>query len=140
MLIKMVPTARFSACLYCNLYLYLHPGGGGGGSDIRSLSSIRPICRCRCPPLQSAPLYLSTLVSQHTRNQYLRHSVSLSSPLFVFHICMCVVPQASEKEGQVRLDHSPAPTQLALLSPICFPRSKRPIAATHVTLNDLTPQ
>ena len=29
------------------------------------------------------------------------------------------VPRASEKEGQVRLDHSPAPTQLALLSPIC---------------------
>ena len=23
-------------------------------------------------------------------------------------------------EGQVRLDYSPAPTQLALLSPICF--------------------
>ncbi len=25
--------------------------GGGGGSDIRSMSSIRPICKCRCPPL-----------------------------------------------------------------------------------------
>ncbi len=22
-----------------------------GGSDIRSMSSIRPICKCRCPPL-----------------------------------------------------------------------------------------
>ncbi len=42
-----------------------------------------------------------------------------------------VVPRASEKEGQVRLDYSLAPTQLALLSPICFPRSKRPIAATR---------
>ncbi len=31
---------------------YLHLGGGGvGGSDIRSMSSIRPICKCRCPPL-----------------------------------------------------------------------------------------
>jgi hypothetical protein len=28
------------------------------------------------------------------------------------------VPQ--KKKTQVRLDHSPAPTQLALLSPICF--------------------
>ncbi len=26
-------------------------GGGVGGSDIRSMSSIRPICKCRCPPL-----------------------------------------------------------------------------------------
>ncbi len=50
------------------------------------------------------------------------------------------VPRASEKEGQVRLDHSHAPTQQALLSPICFPRSKRPIAATRVTLDDSTPQ
>jgi hypothetical protein len=41
------------------------------------------------------------------------------------------VPRASEKEGQVRLDYSPAPTQLALLSQICIPRSKRPIAATR---------
>ncbi len=48
--------------------------------------------------------------------------------------------RASEKEGQVRLDYSPAPTQLALLSPICITRSKRPIAATRVTLDDLTPQ
>ncbi len=44
------------------------------------------------------------------------------------------MPRASEKEGQVRLDNSPAPTQLALLSRICIPRSKRPIAATRVTL------
>jgi hypothetical protein len=42
-----------------------------------------------------------------------------------------LVPRASEKEGQVRLDYSPAPTQLAPLSPICFPRSKRPMAATR---------
>jgi hypothetical protein len=26
-------------------------GGGGGGPDIRSMSRIRPICQCRCPPL-----------------------------------------------------------------------------------------
>jgi hypothetical protein len=26
-------------------------GGGGGGSDIRSMCSIPPICKCRCPPL-----------------------------------------------------------------------------------------
>ncbi len=25
-----------------------------GGSDIRSMSSIRPICKCRCPPLQNS--------------------------------------------------------------------------------------
>ncbi len=32
--------------------VYIHLGGGGvGGSDIRSMSSIRPICKCRCPPL-----------------------------------------------------------------------------------------
>jgi hypothetical protein len=31
---------------------YIHLGGGGvGGSDIWSMSSIRPICKCRCPPL-----------------------------------------------------------------------------------------
>jgi hypothetical protein len=29
------------------------------------------------------------------------------------------VPRAQKIEGQVRLDYSPAPTQLALLSPIC---------------------
>jgi hypothetical protein len=51
-----------------------------------------------------------------------------------------LLPRASEKEGQVRLDYSTAPTQLALLSPICIPRSKRPIAATRVTLDDSTPQ
>jgi hypothetical protein len=28
--------------------------------------------------------------------------------------------EPQKKETQVRLDHSPAPTQLALLSPICF--------------------
>jgi hypothetical protein len=33
-------------------FVYIHLGGGGvGGSDIRSMSSIRPICKCRCPPL-----------------------------------------------------------------------------------------
>jgi hypothetical protein len=26
-------------------------GAWGGGSDIRSMSCIRPICKCRCPPL-----------------------------------------------------------------------------------------
>ncbi len=30
---------------------YMWGGGGGRGSDIRSRSSIRPICKCRCPPL-----------------------------------------------------------------------------------------
>ncbi len=31
---------------------YIHLGGGGvGGSDIRSMTSIRPICKCRGPPL-----------------------------------------------------------------------------------------
>ncbi len=35
--------------------LWIHTsggGGGGGGSDIRSMSSIRPIRKCRCPPLE----------------------------------------------------------------------------------------
>ncbi len=34
--------------------LWIHTsgrGGGGGGVDNRSMSSIRPICKCRCPPL-----------------------------------------------------------------------------------------
>ncbi len=31
--------------------LWIHTSGGGGSSDIRSMSSIRPICKCRCPPL-----------------------------------------------------------------------------------------
>jgi hypothetical protein len=44
--------------------------------------------------------------------------------------------EPQKKKTQVRLDYSPAPTQLALLSPICFPRSKGPIAATRVTLDD----
>ncbi len=33
-------------------YINMLRGGVGGGSDIRSMSSIRPICKCRCPPLQ----------------------------------------------------------------------------------------
>ncbi len=28
------------------------------GSDIRSMSSIRPICKCRCPPLLTCPVSL----------------------------------------------------------------------------------
>ncbi len=35
---------RFPHFGYINL-------GAWGGSDIRSMSSIRPICKCRCPPL-----------------------------------------------------------------------------------------
>jgi hypothetical protein len=35
--------------------LWIHTSGGrgrgGGGSDIRSMSSMRPICKCQCPPL-----------------------------------------------------------------------------------------
>ncbi len=34
--------------------LWIHTSGGAGGgvgSDIRSMSSILPICKCRCPPL-----------------------------------------------------------------------------------------
>ncbi len=30
-------------------------GGVWGGSDIRSMLSIRPICKCRCPPLALPP-------------------------------------------------------------------------------------
>jgi hypothetical protein len=33
------------------LWIHTSGGEGGGGSDIRSMSSIRPICKCRCPPL-----------------------------------------------------------------------------------------
>jgi hypothetical protein len=32
---------------------YIHLGAGGG-SDIRSMSSIRPICKYRCPPLHKS--------------------------------------------------------------------------------------
>ncbi len=32
-------------------YIHLGGGGAGGSSDIRSMSSIRPICKCRCPQL-----------------------------------------------------------------------------------------
>ncbi len=32
-------------------YIHLGGEGVGGGSDIRLMSSIRPICQCRCPPL-----------------------------------------------------------------------------------------
>jgi hypothetical protein len=31
--------------------LWIHTSGGRGSSDIISMSSIRPICKCRCPPL-----------------------------------------------------------------------------------------
>jgi hypothetical protein len=32
--------------------LWIHTSGRGGGvSEIRSMSSTRPICKCRCPPL-----------------------------------------------------------------------------------------
>ncbi len=37
-------------------YINLGGGGVGGGSDIRSMSSIRPICKCRCPPLVKTPI------------------------------------------------------------------------------------
>ncbi len=30
---------------------YMRGEGAWGGSDIRSMSSIQPICKCRCPPL-----------------------------------------------------------------------------------------
>ncbi len=41
---------------------YLHLGGGAwGGSDIRSMSSIRPICKCRCPPLDKMTALLVSL-------------------------------------------------------------------------------
>ncbi len=34
----------------------IHQGEGAwGGSDIRSMSSIRPLCKCRCPPLPPPP-------------------------------------------------------------------------------------
>ncbi len=36
------------------LYIHTSGGRGRGGSDIRSMSSIRPICKCRCPPLTTA--------------------------------------------------------------------------------------
>ncbi len=37
--------------------LWIHTSGGGGSggcSDIRLMLSIRPICKCRCPPLISS--------------------------------------------------------------------------------------
>jgi len=38
--------------------LWIHTSGG---SDIRSMSSIRPICKCRCPPLRVSTLWLSPI-------------------------------------------------------------------------------
>jgi hypothetical protein len=39
-----------------SLWIHTSGGRGRGGSDIRSMSSIRPICKCRCPPLTVTPL------------------------------------------------------------------------------------
>ncbi len=36
--------------------LWIHTSGGGG-SDIRTMSTIRPICKCWCPPLPFSPWY-----------------------------------------------------------------------------------
>ncbi len=55
-------------------FVYIHLGEGAwGGSDIRSMSSIRPICKCRCPPLATGsslrlvlypnPLYLEVVAT-----------------------------------------------------------------------------
>ncbi len=41
-------------------------GGGRGGTDLRSMSSIRPICKCRCPP----PLLFSTFVHVRGRGAF----------------------------------------------------------------------
>ncbi len=48
----------------------------------------------------------------------------LNKLCYKFSVGLCTlfldaVPRAQKIEGQVRLDYSPAPTQLALLSPIC---------------------
>ncbi len=46
---------------------WIHISGGGGrrvSSDIRSMSSIRPICKCRCPPLRPR----QQLIARATRN------------------------------------------------------------------------
>jgi hypothetical protein len=47
---------------------YIILGGGGvGGSDIRSMSSIRPICKCRCPPLPPTPHPPPQVANTHTQ-------------------------------------------------------------------------
>ncbi len=46
-------------------YIHLGGGGVGGGSDIRSMSSIRPICKCQCPPLLSPHFATSPRVTPH---------------------------------------------------------------------------
>jgi hypothetical protein len=107
-------------------------------------------CSSLLPQPTPSPIFLSVLSPTSFTNFPFPHIYSIlqmspNSCLMLFLFCkpicgILIVPRASEKEGQVRLDHSPAPTQLALLSPICFPRSKRPIAATRVPLNDSTPQ
>ncbi len=51
-------------------YIHLEGGGvGGGGSDIRSMLSIRPIYKCRCPPLQKADTLPSELRRTLKRNK-----------------------------------------------------------------------
>ena len=50
--------------------------------------------------------------------------------LRIFHERLSREPH--KVEGQVRLDYSPAPTQLALLSPICFTDLKGRELATRL--------
>ncbi len=57
--------------------------------------------------------------------------------IFYFGICPASLRKQKTK---VRPDYSSAPTQLALLSPICFPDLKGRQLQRAVTLDDWTPQ
>ncbi len=71
-----------SSCAPNNIHSYIHLGGGGvGGSDIRSMSSIRPICKCRCPPLpekRGAYIGMNQAVSDPIADVSLEDSGSLN--------------------------------------------------------------
>ncbi len=54
--------------------LWIH-AWGGGGSDIRSMSSMRPISKCRCPPLLESHLW---------RSKKKRSITTLEKIIFIF--------------------------------------------------------
>ncbi len=62
--------------------LWIHTSGrgaGSGGSDIRSMSSIRPICKFRCPPLGCSESTKQWMYNPQTINQHGSPSLSFSS-------------------------------------------------------------
>ncbi len=71
---------------------YIHLGGGGargeGGSDIISMSSIRPICKCRCPPVQK-PIPALFGAARHLSSVHRYSTCSYSGNLKKVYIFRC---------------------------------------------------